>query len=161
MGPRRRASAPVLSALLLLARAPTAQPITCVFSGASVRDQEGTSRSCADLTDKVVALYFCRESAAACKQFGPVLRHFHALHRDAVQLVFVSTDASADAAEAYFRAEHGDWYALDWSDGLSRELRVTTASLPPPHTVRPHDLPPRRASTACGGRPRKTRACRS
>ena len=159
MGPRRRASVPV-TLLLLLARAPTVQPITCVFSGASVRDQKGTSRYCADLTDKVVALYFCRESAAACKQFGPVLRHFHALHRDAVQLVFVSTDGSADAAEAYFRAEHGDWYALDWSDGLSRELRVTTASLPPPHTV-PTRSPPRRASTACGGRPRKTRACRS
>lgn len=121
----RRCRRLLLLALHLLAGAlGETLDIDCLFTGAKMHDQQKVARSCGDLVSKIVALYFCRRDDKGCKQFGPVLRHFHSLHHERVQVVFVSADESSEKAEAYFSEEHGDWFALAWDDKLSKELRV-------------------------------------
>jgi len=70
------------------------------------------------LAGKVVALYFSAHWCPPCKAFTPVLRKFYETLKgtgEQVEIVFVSGDRSEQEFVDYFRNEHGDWLAVDFS----------------------------------------------
>ena len=64
---------------------------------------------------KVVLLYFSAHWCPPCRKFTPLLREFYDEVNDEnkqVEVVFVSSDKSAEEHEKYFSESHGDWLTV-------------------------------------------------
>ena len=102
------------------------QPGGCIFDGASLHDKKGRAVSCDDkrLAGKSVALYFAGEWCPMCRAFTPSLREYYQKHKNDVQVVFVPSDETAEAAERHFEASQGSWLALRFGDPLVKRLKL-------------------------------------
>ena len=64
-----------------------------------------------------------------------------------VEIVFVSSDASAEAMSEYMREMHGDWLAVPWDGGLREGLKQQYGSFAGkeqqgfPHVERRNGIP--------------------
>lgn len=70
------------------------------------------------LSGKVVALYFSAHWCPPCRGFTPVLKSFYEQLKGNgknIEIIFVSGDKSEQEFQDYFRNEHGDWLAVDFS----------------------------------------------
>ena len=100
-----------------------ASSASCVFEGATLRNQRGDHVGCTALTNKSVALYFAGEWCPLCRSFTPALKEFHRRYADSVQIVFISSDETQREAEAHYKRSQGDWLALQWDDALVPKLK--------------------------------------
>eukprot|EP00756_Hemistasia_phaeocysticola_P047564 Hpha_TRINITY_DN219_c0_g1::TRINITY_DN219_c0_g1_i1::g.83604::m.83604/K17609/NXN; nucleoredoxin len=86
-----------------------------LLQGLPLIDKQGHSRSADTLQGSIVALYFSAHWCPPCRAFTPRLRAFHAALKQQgakFEVVFLSSDRSAEEAANYFAAEHGDWLAV-------------------------------------------------
>ena len=115
---------PGLLSLTLHATLSAPQPGgACIFAGATLRNHTGGLVGCQRFAGRQVALYFAGEWCPLCRRFTPALRQFHSRYADSVDIVFVSSDSSAEEAQQHFEHGQGDWVALDWADPLSAKLK--------------------------------------
>ena len=84
---------------------------------------DGAPADAASLSGKCVALYFSAHWCPPCRKFTPILKDVYAeVNEDARQfeVVFVSSDESAEAQRDYMAAMHGPWLTIRHDD-LQRE----------------------------------------
>ncbi|KYO20660.1 nucleoredoxin-like protein 2 [Alligator mississippiensis] len=101
-----------------------------VFSGRLLVNKEGQRVEAeAALQNKVVGLYFSAAWCSPCRDFLPLLCDFYSeLVEEArppapLEIVFVSSDRSAEEMADYMHAMHGDWLALPFHDPYKHELK--------------------------------------
>lgn len=94
-----------------------------VFSGRLLVSKDGRSVDPEEaLQNKVVGLYFSAGWCSPCRDFTPVLCDFYTeLLEESeppapFEVVFISSDHSAEEMLGYMRAMHGDWLALPFHD---------------------------------------------
>lgn len=94
-----------------------------VFSGRLLVSRDGRSVDAEEaLQNKVVGLYFSAGWCSPCRDFTPVLCDFYTELVEETQppapfeVVFISSDHSAEEMAGYMRAMHGDWLALPFHD---------------------------------------------
>ncbi|XP_060764404.1 nucleoredoxin-like protein 2 [Neoarius graeffei] len=81
------------------------------------------------LRNKVVGLYFSGGWCPPCRDFTPVLCDFYTeLVEECeppaqLEIVFISSDKSAEDMAEYYQHMHGDWLALPWTDQYKHELK--------------------------------------
>ncbi|XP_073509265.1 nucleoredoxin-like protein 2 [Phyllobates terribilis] len=82
------------------------------------------------LQNKIVGLYFSAGWCSPCRDFTPVLCDFYTeLVEEANQpaqfeIVFISSDKSAEDMVEYLNQMHGDWLALPWHNPYKHELKT-------------------------------------
>lgn len=94
-----------------------------VFSGRLLVSKDGRSVDPEEaLQNKVVGLYFSAGWCSPCRDFTPVLCDFYTELLEETQppapfeVVFISSDHSAEDMAGYMHAMHGDWLALPFHD---------------------------------------------
>jgi nucleoredoxin len=110
----------LLSLLLLM-------PLTTFASleellGAELVDAKGDKVEASSLEGKVIGLYFSAEWCGPCKMFTPQLVEFRDRHDDKFEVVFVSSDRSAEDQEAYMKDYDMEWPAIPFDSPLRQEL---------------------------------------
>ena len=76
-----------------------------------------------DLEGKIVLLYFSGAWCPPCRRFTPLLKDFYSKEQERcegedsaqVEVVFVSSDHSAEQMMDYMRESHGPWLRLDYA----------------------------------------------
>ncbi len=82
------------------------------------------------LKGKMVAFYFSASWCPPCKAFTPVLVKFYrdVAKKSPMELVFVSSDKTPDAMEAYMKKSSMPWLAIPYDDqargALKKDLKV-------------------------------------
>ncbi|KAM8792707.1 NXNL2 protein, partial [Eudromia elegans] len=101
-----------------------------VFSGRLLVDKAGRSVEAEEaLQNKVVGLYFSAAWCAPCRDFTPVLCGFYTELLEETEppapfeVVFISSDHSAEEMAGYMRGMHGDWLALPFHDPYKHDLK--------------------------------------
>lgn len=94
-----------------------------VFSGRSLLNKDGDSVDPEEaLRNKVVGLYFSAGWCPPCRDFTPILCDFYTELVEEndppaqFEIVFISSDKTAEDMVEYMHDLHGDWLALPWSD---------------------------------------------
>lgn len=94
-----------------------------VFAGRALLNKEGDVVDPEEsLRNKVVGLYFSAGWCPPCRDFTPVLCDFYTeLVEESdppaqFEIVFISSDKSAEDMAEYYHDMHGDWLALPWTD---------------------------------------------
>uniref|UniRef100_A0A8C9FRG2 Nucleoredoxin like 2 n=1 Tax=Pavo cristatus TaxID=9049 RepID=A0A8C9FRG2_PAVCR len=94
-----------------------------VFSGRLLVSKDGRSVDPEEaLQNKVVGLYFSAGWCSPCRDFTPVLCDFYTELLEESQppapfeVVFISSDHSAEEMVGYMHSMHGDWLALPFHD---------------------------------------------
>ncbi|XP_015704861.1 nucleoredoxin-like protein 2 isoform X3 [Coturnix japonica] len=94
-----------------------------VFSGRLLVSKDGHSVDPEEaLKNKVVGLYFSAGWCSPCRDFTPVLCDFYTELVEESQspapfeVVFISSDHSAEEMVGYMHSMHGDWLALPFHD---------------------------------------------
>merc|ERR1711981_879207 len=70
----------------------------------------------------IVCLYFSAHWCPPCRGFTPVLKDFYE-EDDGVEIVFVSSDQTAEAMVAYMKESHGDWWAVEFGSDAVKTLK--------------------------------------
>ncbi|MGF1657187.1 MAG: thioredoxin-like domain-containing protein [Verrucomicrobiales bacterium] len=122
-----------LSALLLA--------ITTSVSSAETKKPEGKPESLADLLPeklqdsrgnvvdrdslegKLIGVYFSAEWCPPCRDFTPDLVRFRNINKDKFEVVFVSSDKSADDQQKYMRGYRMQWPALEHGSEEAMRLK--------------------------------------
>ena len=97
-----------------------------LLAGKTLHYADGTTRPAETvLANKaVVALYFSAHWCPPCRQFTPVLKEFYDEVAEAgVEIVFVSSDRSAEDMANYIRESHGAWPALPHGSDVGQALK--------------------------------------
>ncbi|XP_066567719.1 nucleoredoxin-like protein 2 [Amia ocellicauda] len=101
-----------------------------VFAGRVLLNRDGEPVDPdAALRNKVVGLYFSAGWCPPCRDFTPILCDFYTELLEEqdpparFELVFISSDRSAEDMVQYMHALHGEWLALAWSDPYKHELK--------------------------------------
>ncbi|NXF40920.1 NXNL2 protein, partial [Nyctibius bracteatus] len=101
-----------------------------VFSGRLLVSKDGRSVDPEEaLQNKVVGLYFSAGWCSPCRDFTPVLCYFYTELVEETQppapfeVVFISSDHSAEEMAGYMDDLHGDWLALPFHDPYKHELK--------------------------------------
>ncbi|NXB85138.1 nucleoredoxin-like protein 2 [Vidua macroura] len=101
-----------------------------VFSGRLLVSKDGRSVDPEEaLQNKVVGLYFSAGWCSPCRDFTPVLCDFYTELLEETEppapfeVVFISSDHSAEEMAGYMRAMHGDWLALPFHDPYKQDLK--------------------------------------
>jgi len=97
--------------------------------GLRLSDKAGRSVPASELDGKVVALYFSAHWCPPCKGFTPALKKFYEEIQGqggAFEIIFVSSDRSAQEGQDYFNNDHGNWLMLDVSqkDAVSGNFEI-------------------------------------
>merc|ERR1712217_245696 len=75
---------------------------------------------------KIIAFYFSAHWCPPCRLFTPVLAEFYSELVGAgepFEVVFVSSDKSAEELMAYMKECHGDWLAVQHGTVLAQDLK--------------------------------------
>ncbi|MGH0190753.1 UNVERIFIED_CONTAM: hypothetical protein FKN15_050511 [Acipenser sinensis] len=101
-----------------------------VFSGRTLLNKDGDSVDPEEaLRNKVVGLYFSARWCPPCRDFTPILCDFYTELVEEndppaqFEIVFISSDKTAEDMVEYMHDLHGDWLALPWSDPYRHELK--------------------------------------
>ncbi|XP_043920453.1 nucleoredoxin-like protein 2 [Protopterus annectens] len=110
-----------------------------VFCGRTLINKDGDLVDPEEaLRNKIVGIYFSAGWCAHCRDFAPILCDFYTElveesdHPAQFEIVFVSSDRSADEMVEYMHDMHGEWLALPWHDQYKHELkkRYSITALP-------------------------------
>ncbi|RMC18997.1 hypothetical protein DUI87_03596 [Hirundo rustica rustica] len=112
-----------------------------VFSGRLLVSKDGRSVDPEEaLQNKVVGLYFSAGWCSPCRDFTPVLCNFYVELLEETEppapfeVVFISSDHSAEEMVGYMRAMHGDWLALPFHDPYKQQAGQTSNAVHPSDT---------------------------
>ena len=110
----------LLSLLLIL-------PLTSFASleeliGTELVDAKGNKVETSSLAGKVIGLYFSASWCGPCKMFTPELVKLRDRNDDKFEVVFVSSDRSAEDQEEYMKDYNMDWPAIPYDSPLRGEL---------------------------------------
>ncbi|KAM4053918.1 nucleoredoxin-like protein 2 [Anomaloglossus baeobatrachus] len=101
-----------------------------IFTGHILVNKEGEKVDPEEaLQNKIVGLYFSAGWCSPCRDFTPVLCDFYTeLVQEANQpapfeIVFISSDKSAEDMVEYMNQMHGDWLALPWHNPYKHDLK--------------------------------------
>ncbi|GAA6066486.1 nucleoredoxin-like protein 2 [Tachysurus ichikawai] len=101
-----------------------------VFLGRALLNKDGDAVDPEEsLRNKVVGLYFSAGWCPPCRDFTPVLCDFYTeLVEESdppaqFEIVFISSDKSAEEMAQYYQDMHADWLALPWTDQYKHELK--------------------------------------
>jgi len=73
---------------------------------------------------EIILYYFSAHWCPPCRQFTPMLKDFYGEVEDQnVEIVFVSSDRSAEDMLTYMKESHGDWLGVEHSSGLGQSLK--------------------------------------
>lgn len=99
-----------------------------VFSGRQLRKRSGVIVYPEEvLQNKVVALYFSASWCPPCQEFTPILKGFYEelqANDMRFEVIFVSSDKSAEDMDRYMKESHGDWLALSFGNEMIKELKT-------------------------------------
>jgi len=109
-----------LSLLLLL-------PLTSFASleeliGTELVDAKGDKVETSSLEGKVIGLYFSASWCGPCKMFTPELVKLRDRNDDKFEVVFVSSDRSAEDQEEYMKDYDMEWPAIPYDSPLRQQL---------------------------------------
>ena len=111
----------LLSLLLLL-------PLTTFASleellGAELVDAKSDKVETSSLEGKVIGLYFSAEWCGPCKMFTPQLVNFRDRNDEKFEVVFVSSDRSAEDQQGYMKDYDMEWPAVPYDSPLREQLQ--------------------------------------
>jgi nucleoredoxin len=110
----------LLSLLLIL-------PLTSFASleeliGTELVDAKGNKVETSSLAGKVIGLYFSASWCGPCKMFTPELVKLRDRNDDKFEVVFVSSDRSAEDQEEYMKDYDMEWPAIPYDSPLRGQL---------------------------------------
>lgn len=90
------------------------------------KDEKVVSADTALEEKKIIAFYFSAHWCPPCRLFTPVLAEFYSDlvgAGEGVEVVFVSSDKSAEEMMGYMKECHGDWLAVQHGTVLAQDLK--------------------------------------
>lgn len=90
--------------------------------GPELTDADGDKVATSSLQGKVIGLYFSASWCGPCRAFTPELVKFRDRKDDQFEVVFVSSDRSADDQKAYMKDYDMEWPAIPFDSPLRQEL---------------------------------------
>ncbi len=110
-----------LLTLLLLA------PLTCLASlqdliGTELVNAKGEAVDVASLDGKIIGLYFSASWCGPCRAFTPELVKLRDRNDEDFEVVFVSSDRSAEDQASYMKDYDMEWPAIPFDSGKRGEL---------------------------------------
>jgi len=96
------------------------------LAGQKLVKADGSSAAAdAAMADKELILYyFSAHWCPPCRQFTPLLKDFYDEVSDqGLEIVFVSSDRSAEDMVSYMKEAHGDWFATEHGSALTNTLK--------------------------------------
>merc|ERR1711972_286542 len=70
----------------------------------------------------LILFYFSAHWCPPCRGFTPVLKDFYE-EVEGLEIVFVSSDRSADDMTSYMKESHGDWLAVPHNSAVANDLK--------------------------------------
>ncbi|KAG1654493.1 Nucleoredoxin-like protein 2 [Nymphon striatum] len=89
------------------------------------KDRSTVSADTALANKTIVALYFSAHWCPPCKRFTPILKEAYDEmidNEDSIEIIFVSSDRSADDLFKYMNDLHGDWLTISHGNEAVQEL---------------------------------------
>lgn len=90
--------------------------------GTELVDAKGNKVETSSLAGKVIGLYFSASWCGPCKMFTPELVKFRDRNDEKFEVVFVSSDRSAEDQEEYMKDYDMEWPAIPYDSPLRQEL---------------------------------------
>lgn len=90
--------------------------------GTELVDAKGDKVESSSLEGKVIGLYFSASWCGPCRAFTPELVKLRDRKDDQFEVVFVSSDRSAEDQQAYMKDYDMEWPAIPFDSPLRREL---------------------------------------
>lgn len=94
-----------------------------------LQDKQGQAVDEATLQGKIVLLYFSSNWCPACKVFTPHLAVLYETMQEecdelsSFQVVYVSSDDSAEDCDKYMKEKHADWLRIAYDSPLRQQLK--------------------------------------
>jgi len=90
--------------------------------GTELVDAKGDKVETSSLAGKVIGLYFSASWCGPCKMFTPELVKFRDRNDEKFEVVFVSSDRSAEDQQEYMKSYDMEWPAIPYDSPLRQEL---------------------------------------
>jgi len=90
--------------------------------GTELVDAKGNKVETSSLAGKVIGLYFSASWCGPCKMFTPELVKFRDRNDEKFEVVFVSSDRSAEDQQEYMKDYDMEWPAIPYDSPLRQEL---------------------------------------
>ncbi|MFM7374058.1 MAG: thioredoxin-like domain-containing protein [Chthoniobacterales bacterium] len=90
--------------------------------GTELVDAKGDKVETSSLAGKVIGLYFSASWCGPCKMFTPELVKFRDRNDEKFEVVFVSSDRSAEDQQEYMKDYDMEWPAIPYDSPLRQEL---------------------------------------
>lgn len=90
--------------------------------GTELVDAKGNKVETSSLAGKVIGLYFSASWCGPCKIFTPELVKFRDRNDEKFEVVFVSSDRSAEDQQEYMKDYDMEWPAIPYDSPLRQEL---------------------------------------
>merc|ERR1712116_47023 len=74
------------------------------------------------LFQDLVLYYFSAHWCPPCRQFTPMLKDFYE-EAEGIEIVFVSSDRSAEDMTSYMKESHGYWMAVEHNSAVANNLK--------------------------------------
>merc|ERR1712126_97683 len=93
------------------------------LSGVTLIKADGSSHPAEKALEgkDLVLFYFSAHWCPPCRHFTPKLKDFYE-EAEGIEIVFVSSDQSAEDMNAYMKEAHGDWMAVEHNSDVSNQL---------------------------------------
>jgi len=88
-----------------------------------ITDVHGQQVSLDSLEGKYVGIYFSAHWCPPCRLFTPKLVAFRNAHQDQLEIIFVSSDRSADAQKTYMEETGMQWPSVPWRGKSATALK--------------------------------------
>jgi len=90
--------------------------------GTELVDAKGDKVETSSLSGKVIGLYFSASWCGPCRAFTPELVKFRDRNEEKFEVVFVSSDRSAEDQQDYMKQYDMDWPAIPFDSPLRQQL---------------------------------------
>lgn len=90
--------------------------------GTELVDAKGDKVETSSLAGKVIGLYFSAAWCGPCKMFTPELVKFRDRNDEKFEVVFVSSDRSAEDQQDYMKEDDMEWPAIPYDSPLRQQL---------------------------------------
>lgn len=88
-----------------------------------ISNAQGEQVSLDSIEGKYIGLYFSAHWCPPCRLFTPKLVQFRDAHQDQFEIIFVSSDRTADAKQTYMQETGMKWPAVPWRGESSSALK--------------------------------------
>merc|ERR1711963_10040 len=94
------------------------------LTGQQLIKADGSSHAAEAALDgkDLVLYYFSAHWCPPCRQFTPMLKDFYE-EAEGIEIVFVSSDRSAEDMTSYMKESHGDWLATEHNSAVANNLK--------------------------------------